>query len=135
MKINVDAKNVIKSFTKLINGFDSAIDNALQEIVNIGVETAKSKTKGNLAKSIGADKKGNDYELIADKNYAIYVENGRGAIKAKTEKGLVFVINGRKIYTKQVRAAKAQPFMKPAGSKMNSVSGRIVIKHINKFLR
>lgn len=52
--------------------------------------------------------------VTAREHYATAIEVGRKAFGPKTKKALRFEIGGKVIFAKWVRAAPAQPFMKPA---------------------
>ncbi len=100
----------------LIAGLDAAVGRALDKTAEAVRRGAAARTKGQLAQSIHvlADSAGSVQfrEILADKPYAQFVENGRRAFEMR-DKILHFVINGRDVFCRSVKAAKARPFMKP----------------------
>lgn len=134
--ISVNAKKTIAQLDLFIDNLEGIIDDALNEIAEGVRFTAAKKTKGNLAKSIKIEKSNEtERRVFADQPYAEFVENGRKAIKAKDNEWLHFYVNGKSIYTKQVKAVRAKPFMEPSRVLYEKRSPKIVEKHLKLFLR
>lgn len=67
-------------------------------------------------------------EIVAAKEYASYVENGRGPVEAKKAKALRFVIDGIVFFRKRVGPAAPRPFMSIAFQKCE----RVLIREIER---
>lgn len=119
----------------LINGLPQAVNEALTECGQAVIAEEVSRTKGKLAQSFYTYKEGDTQVIDNKKDYAQYVEKGRGPITAVSAKALRFVINGEVLFRKSVGPMKAQPFVKDSLNSAKSNFVNIFEKHINKLIK
>lgn len=125
--MNANTSKTVNSLDKIIGNLSAFEQNVLKDITKLGKQVAQSKTKGSLRRGIEVQNESSTKkDLVADKPYATFVENGRGSIKAKNKKALRFVVNGKVVFAKSVGPAKPRPFMKPAGKSMREQAGKII---------
>lgn len=120
MSAKVDAKRALATFDRIISGFDAAVERGLSKTAFKGQAVAKSKSKGSVAASVGVTQTPEGYELQARAPHAWFVEHGRGPVEAQGNGFLRFVVGGRVVYTRRVRAARPRPFMAPASRSMST---------------
>lgn len=132
MSANLDGLNA------MISLWNGAIEKALDKTSEAVRRGAAARTKGELAKSIHVlrDTVGASFfrEILADKPYAHWVENGRAAFEMR-DKMLHFFINGEEFFRRSVGPAKAQPFMGPMrasaerwlASQLNTEISRLIV--------
>jgi len=131
--VKVNAKGTLGSIEKIIDGIDEAVERGLSRTAFKGQEVAKSKSKGSVSKAIGVSQTQDGYELQARAPHSVFVERGRGPVQAKPGGVLRFVVAGRVVFAKRVRAARPRPFMAPAHRVMNK--SRFVEQELSTLIR
>ena len=119
-RIRINAKRTITQLDKIIAGLDEAVERGLSQTAFKGAAAAKSKTKGSVAASIGVRQTRDGYDVEARAPHARFVENGRGPVVAKKGHFLRFVVGGRVVFARRVRAVRARPFMRSAVKVMSA---------------
>lgn len=114
----VNAKKALTQFDRFVDNLDEAVDRGLSQTAFKGQTVAKSKSKGSISASIGVTQTQKGYDLQARAPHARWVEQGRGPVNAKQSGFLRFVVAGRVVFAKRVRAARPRPFMAPASRVM-----------------
>lgn len=68
--------------------------------------------------------------------YGIYVEEGRGPVVAKKGRFLKFVgRDGKLVFVRRVKAAKAQPYMGPSVAKVRAAMARVYGQAVRRAVR
>lgn len=122
--IRFDASALITALKAIQAELPAVIEGSLDTLAEIGATNAKStrlyrNRTGLLRRETKWLKAGALMRtVIADTGYASYIENGNdpggGRIYPRRAKALRFVIDGKVIFRKSVRAAKPRPFMAEA---------------------
>lgn len=115
----VNAKKTLGQIDRVVSGLDAAVDRGLSQTAFKGQSVAKAKSKGSVAASIGVTQTREGYELQARAAHAWWVEHGRGPIVARPGSALRFVVSGRVVFCRSVKAARPRPFMAPAHKVMS----------------
>ena len=134
LEISFNLDKLLHELEAIESGLQGAVDAAMQECGELVVAEESRRTKGSLAKSFYTYKSGDSQIIDNTKEYAQYVEYGRGPVYAVNAKALRFVINGEVLFRKSVGPMKAQPFVKDS---LNSASGKfnhVFDKHLNKLI-
>lgn len=148
--INIDISSFLNALSAIANEIGPTVERSLDTIAEIAVVNAQSNTlfknqTGKLRKSIHFTRDGDFARtVIADAtnekglNYAYYVENGNdpggGRIYPKKAKALRFVIDGKVIFAKSVKAAKPRPFMLQAEFFTELVASDIIISDLQTMI-
>jgi hypothetical protein len=131
---------------KLLNALPGQIEKAahltLLEAGNLGQEAARNtnrfKNNGPLRAATNFHETG-EYTgfVLADKSYAIFLEDGNNAggafIYPVHAKALHFKIDGKDIFAKKVRSHGPLPFMKDAQEKVENNIEEIFNKNFDKI--
>lgn len=133
--IQLDISPYLHELDNVINGLQNAVDDALVECAQLLMQEESDRTKGVMSKSFYTYKEGDEQMVDNSKEYAQYIENGRGPVRAINAKALRFVINGEVIFRKSVGPMKAQPFMKASIRASQSKFSGIFEKHINQLTK
>jgi Bacteriophage HK97-gp10, putative tail-component len=134
--ISFNMSELLALLDDIENHLPNAVEDALQECGQIVALEESKRTKGQLSKSFYTYKDGNGTQIVDNsKDYAQYLEYGRGPVTAIKAKALRFVINGEVIFRKSVGPMKAQPFVKESIAASNGQFKSIFEKHINKMIK
>lgn len=131
LELKFDYSDLLSDLNGMINGLNSAVDMALQEAGEVVAQEESKRNKGELSKSFYTYRDGDNQIIDSKKDYAQYIEYGRGPVRAINAKVLRFVIGGEVIFRKSVGPAKAQPYIRDS---LNAAEGKFVSifeKHIN----
>lgn len=131
--VKINSRRATSALDKLIGGISAAVDRGLQQTAFKGQALAVKRSKGTVAASIGVRQTQQGYELQARSPHAAYVEYGRKAIVARSGRFLRFVVAGRVVFARRVKAARARPFMRPAAQLMNNA--HFVEMSLDKLVR
>ena len=128
--VYLDIKNLVKDLSEISElSTDEITKNVLHDIGGKIVELAKKKAPidtGKLKSSISYSVNGDQLVIEVKAPYGMYQEFGTASrgefpgqpykIKPKKGKYLVFRVNGRKVYAKEVThpGVAAQPYLRPA---------------------
>lgn len=135
IEIQFDISDLLSELDNMIDGLPDATDKALQECGELVAVEESKRTKGQLSKSFYTYKDGEAQIVDSHKDYAQYLEYGRGPVQAINAKALRFVINGQVLFRKSVGPMKAQPFVKDSLQAATGKFGNIFDKHIKKLIR
>ena len=121
---------------------EAAIDRAVDRGVERTAEQIRDDTSrlapvdtGRLSNSIRTERRGlGEWAVIADTDYARYVEYGRGPVVATEADALRFEIDGQVFYRKSVGPAPAQPFLRPALDMHRSELARNIASEIRRVI-
>lgn len=133
IQFNMD--DLLAELDRLSNELPTAVDQALLECGQVIADEESKRTKGKLSQSFFVFKEGDSVIVDNKKDYAEYIEFGRGPVTAIHAKALRFVIGGEVIFRKSVGPAKAQPFI---SSSIKAATGRfndIFHKHIDRLIK
>lgn len=116
----IDFSPFIAQLEAISEGLPASVSNALDTLGEMGASSAKSsrlfKGNGPLRKEIAVVKKGAFVrQVVSPTSYAKWVEYGNNQngprIYPKRAKALRFVVNGKVIFRKSVRAHGPLPYM------------------------
>ena len=144
--MTITAKIDVGKLTALFGNIEADIMAAISEGMDEVAEFAqKHASETSLFKNNGINGLRNSIKIesngafvrtvIADKDYAPYVEYGRGEVRPVNAKALRFVVNGELIFTKRSAPVAAKPFMAQAKAAAENEAPRIfdrIISKINK---
>jgi hypothetical protein len=139
INIEINLKEINKYLNHIINTLESVNDKALNECGKLIAIQESLRTKGNLSKSFFTfftlkDGK-NNVVVDSSKDYAKYLEFGRGPVKAINAKALRFFMNGEIIFRKSVGPMKAQPFVQQSINAATPKFTQIFDKHFSKLFK
>ena len=106
--ISFDMSDLLALLTDIENHLPNAVEDALQECGQI---------------------------VDSSKDYAQYLEYGRGPVTAIKAKALRFIINGEVIFRKSVGPMKAQPFVHGSIIAAQSQFNLIFQRRLNKLVK
>ena len=132
-RVKINSGRATSALGKIVGGLGAAVDRGLQQTAFKGQALAVKRSKGTVAASIGVQQTREGYELQARSPHAAYVEHGRKAIVARPGHFLRFVVAGRIVFARRVKAARARPFMRPAAQLMNNA--HFVEMSLEKLIR
>lgn len=140
--INADASDLIKALNKIASTLPSAVDKAMDQVAALGTANAKGTTRFRAGGKLRKETKFvNDgflaKSVIADTGYAFYVEfgnNQKGSIIRAKGKALRFVIDGKVIFRKSVKAHGPLPFMNDARNAMIEAAPSIISTAISNVI-
>ena len=117
---------------------DRAVDRGVEQTAEQISEDASRLAPvdtGRLTNSLRTERReSGEWEVIADTDYARYVEYGRGPVVATEADALRFEIDGRVFFRKSVGPAPAQPFLRPAIDMHRSDLARNIREEINNAI-
>jgi hypothetical protein len=111
----------------VLAGLDDALERALDEAAERAANVARKRAPGDLARAVRVRRVGAlEREIIVDAPGAAAVEQGRGPVDARSGGVLRFTVNGATVFARHVGAAKAHPFMAPAGDQLEQDAAELV---------
>lgn len=134
IEIQLDTGKAVSQLDNLISDLPKAIDDALWECGELIAAEESKRTKGKLSQSFYTYRDGDTQIVDNSKEYAQYVEYGRGPVRAINAKALRFVIDGQVFFRKSVGPMKAQPFVNASIKAASSKFQSIYEKHINALI-
>lgn len=132
IQFNINA--TLEELDALIEGLPKALDEALWECGELVAKEESKRTKGKLSQSFYTYNDGDAQIIDNSKEYAQYVEYGRGPVRAVNAKALRFVIDGQVFFRKSVGPMKAQPFVNESIRAASPKFKSIYEKHINALI-
>lgn len=112
LDISIELNDVFAELDRITNNIEVKLTAAVKECAEEIAAEEKKNTKGKLSESFIVEQK-NIASFVVDntKEYAIYVEKGRGPVRAIRAKALRFWLNGEIIFRKSVGPMAPQPFI------------------------
>jgi len=132
--LTLNINNTLGELDNLLDGLSQAIDDALWECGELVAKEEEKRTKGKLSQSFYTYRDGDTQVIDNSKEYAQYVEYGRGPVRAINAKALRFVIDGKVLFRKSVGPMKAQPFVNESIRAASPKFKSIYEKHINALI-
>lgn len=134
--ISFNMSDLLALLDDIVVGLPNAVDEALAQCGQIVATEEAKRTKGELSKSFYTYNDGNGTQIVdSSKDYAQYLEYGRGPITAIKAKALRFVINGEVIFRKSVGPMKAQPYVNASIIVSQSQFNLIFQRRLNKLVK
>ncbi len=134
-EISFNLDSILSELDTLIEGLPSAVDQALEECGQTVAHEESKRTKGKLSESFYTYKDGKNQIIDSTKEYAQYIEFGRGPVTAVNAKALRFIIGGEVIFRKSVGPMQAQPFVHDSLMAAETLFTNIFDKHIQKLIK
>lgn len=135
IELEFDLADILAQLNELEHGLHNAVDLAMQECGEAIVMEESRNTKGQLSKSFFTYKNGQSQIIDSSKDYAQYVEYGRGPVRAINAKALRFMINGQVIFRKSVGPMRAQPFVQRSLKSASNRFTQIFDNQITKLIK
>lgn len=145
MKCQVQFDKLRLNLLSIVNGLENVVDQALTAAAEKGAQIARdqaeyiSHSQDGLKSATQAYRDDSFHHgIIAKKRYAQWVEYGNGPINGrifpKSKKALRFVVNGKTIFAKSVKASQPKPYMSKAVKFEEENLTKIIAWHIKNKL-